>query len=218
VPDALSTAAVLEAGLRIGLPRLSVSAVAEELGVSRAAVHKYVSGRTGLEELVGEHLVATFRLPTDRGQPDVELLLDLARALRAFCLATPGTATYLATRFPRSAASAQIVEDFCAVLVRRGFRPDQALRLESLVANVAIGLVRTETDAMAAMLADPRRHAAYVADIEAVFAGLPVLGEAWTAIRTGSVDDHFEWTMRCVVVGGIAEVTADTDVDPGNSG
>lgn len=52
-PNGLSPEALREAGLRIGLPSLSVSAVAGELGVSRAAIHRHVSGRRGLEDLVG---------------------------------------------------------------------------------------------------------------------------------------------------------------------
>lgn len=209
-PGALSREAVLEAGLRLGLPCLSVSAVAGELGVSRAAIHRYVSGRHGLEELVGEHLVSSLPIPEDRGQPDATLLLELALSLRSFCLALPGMATYLATRFPRSEASAQVLEDICALLVSRGYRPASALLVENTVANIAVALIRSETEAVEFMSSDLSGFDAYVEQIERVFSRLPTLSEGWPRVKSEDFEAHFTWTMQCVIAGVLATVQPET--------
>lgn len=200
----LSEDVLLKVGVEIGLPDLSVSAVAHRLGVSRAAIHRHVSGWRGLEELVGEHLITSFQVPADRGQPVEELLLEVASALRGFCLRVPGMAAYLATRFPRSESSARVLERICALLVTRGFSPARALRIETAVASQAIALTRSEIESVEFMTADIDGYHEYVTRIEEVFGSLPNLGAAWPQIKSDDFEAHFMWLMRCLIIGVLA--------------
>ncbi len=119
-PAAITRGDVLRAGLETGMADLTIAAVAERLGVTRTSVHRHVGSRHDLETLVGEHLVVTAPFPEDRGQPLEAYLLEFARLHVRHMLAHPGLAAYYNRGFPRTTASARVVEDFDAMLVARG--------------------------------------------------------------------------------------------------
>lgn len=186
-PAAITRDDVVAAGLAIGMADLTIAAVAERLGVTRTSVHRHVGSRFDLETLVGDHLVVTAPMPEDRGQPLEEYLLDFARLLVHHILAHPGLAAYYNRGFPRTTASARVVEDFDATLVARGLSPCQAVRLAVSVANLAISaaLFHQLGDGSAPARLDP---AAF--PILAGAAAQPIDGDAW-----------FDWALRTAVRG-----------------
>lgn len=171
---------------------LTVAAVAERLGVTRTSVHRHVGSRAELETLVGEHLVVTAPTAVDRGQPLDEYLLDFARLLVRHMLAHPGLAAYYNRGFPRTTASARVVEDFDATLVARGLSAAQAVRLAVSVANLAIGVAafRQLGDDTPSASLDP--------------AAFPIL----TGLGDVDGEEWFDWALR-TAVRGIAHHAAD---------
>lgn len=126
-PRLISADAILEAGLAIGLADLSVSAVAERLGVTRTAIYRHGPGRAALETLVGEHLLGQVEPPPDRQQPLDAYLREFGWWLRDISRSTPGLADYMVHLFPHSPASGRLMEHAVTVTVGHGWSPAAAL-------------------------------------------------------------------------------------------
>lgn len=80
----------MTAGVEVGLDGLSMSAVAERLGVQPQSLYRHVPSRDALVTLVVDRLVAGWHLPPDVGQPLAEWLWDFASTARSVLLAHPG--------------------------------------------------------------------------------------------------------------------------------
>nr|WP_241489463.1 TetR/AcrR family transcriptional regulator [Leucobacter celer] len=147
-----------------------MNAVADRLGVSATALYRHVDGRWGLENLIGESILADLRLDDDPEDDTVRHLLSAGLQLRSFVLAHPGLATYVQTLFPRGESGRVLVSGEVEALGRRGYAPDTAIVLVSAVASIAIGYAAAEDvqreraegraeqerDALAAIIADAR--------------------------------------------------------------
>ncbi len=161
---------IVRVGRILGMARLSVKAVAAELGVTSTALYRRVEDRWALERLIGESILAELDLADDTSHDTVQHLLSLGLQLRAFILQHPGLARYVQTLFPRGEAGRRLLATETLALGGRGYAPDAAIMLSSAVASVAIGYAATEEvqreradgldaerqDALAAMLADAR--------------------------------------------------------------
>ena len=64
-PRLIAVDDVLRVGRELGMRRLSVNAVAAQLGVSATALYRHVESRWALERLVGESLLAELELSDD---------------------------------------------------------------------------------------------------------------------------------------------------------
>lgn len=161
---------IVRAGQTLSFARLSVKAVAAELGVTSTALYRHVDGRWGLERLVGESLLAKLEIHDDPAHGPAQHLLSFSLHLRAFILQHPGLAMYLQTLFPRGEGGRRLLAAETAALVRRGYTPDAAMMLCSAVAPIVIGYAAAEEaqderteglddqrlEAMKAVLADAR--------------------------------------------------------------
>lgn len=135
---------LVRSGRRLGMAHLSVSAVANDLGVSTTALYRHVSGRWELERLVGESILAELELTDDPAHDTTRHLLSFGGQLRSFVLAHHGLASYLQALFPRGDAGARLLAAEVAALARRGYAPDAAIMLSGAVATLAIGSAVTE--------------------------------------------------------------------------
>lgn len=135
---------IVRVGRALGMRRLSLHAVAAELGVSTTALYRHVDGRWGLERLVGESLLSDVRLHDDPAHDTVKHLLSFGLQLRDFILDHPGFAGYLQTLFPRGAGGRRLLADEVTALGRRGYAPEAAIVLGSAVAGLAIGHAAAE--------------------------------------------------------------------------
>ena len=126
-PPVIALEDVVRAGRDLGMRRLSVNAVAAQLGVSATALYRHVESRWELERLVGESLLAELELRDEPGA-DVEThLLSFGLQLWDFAVEHPGLASYLLVLFPRGEAGAQLLASEVGTLSRRGFSPDAAM-------------------------------------------------------------------------------------------
>lgn len=169
-PRQVQTDDIVRVGREVGLLRLSMNAVADRLGVSATALYRHVDGRWGLENLIGESILADLRLNDDPEHDTVQHLLSAGLQLRSFILAHPGLAAYVQTLFPRGESGRKLLSGEVEALGRRGYAPDAAIVLASAVASIAIGYAAAEDvqrertegraeqerDALAAIIADAR--------------------------------------------------------------
>jgi AcrR family transcriptional regulator len=135
---------IVRVGRILGMRRLSVKGVANELDVSAAALYRHLEGRWELERLVGESLLAELELPDDPGEDTERHLLSFALRLREYALAHPGLASYLQVLFPRGEDGMRLLAAEVDALGRRGYAADAAVVLSGAVASLAISLAASE--------------------------------------------------------------------------
>ncbi|WP_430593173.1 hypothetical protein [Humidisolicoccus flavus] len=157
----LSLDGILTAGRTLGLRGLSLNAVASHLGVTAAALYRYVNGRRELERLIGENIVDEFEMLDDPEQSAADHLISFARSLRRFTLAQTGLAEYLQELFPRGEASVALFDAEVHALELRGYTTETARTLVSTVLTATIGLIATE-----AKNAPETQEAAKTIDVE----------------------------------------------------
>ncbi|MEV0643820.1 hypothetical protein AB0I28_01015 [Phytomonospora sp. NPDC050363] len=191
---------IVSAGLRVGLPGLSVQAVASILGVSPTAVYRLVPGRVALERLIGEAVLAGLELVDDPAMSSAEHLVDFTMKMRAFTLANPGSAAYFQHSFPRGASGARLMAAEVAALTARGYEPNAAAGLCGAVASLALGLLSAEDArlARAAEFADPEEE---TANTIAAILDDPLLAAAHAGIPAVGPDEYFLITMTGAVRG-----------------
>jgi AcrR family transcriptional regulator len=166
----VTTERVAEVGRRLGLPGLTVPAVAQELGVSATAVYRHVPNREALEVLVGESLLSELTLDDDATHDVRAHLVAFAEQLHDFALARPGVAAYLMRRFPRGPSGTALLGHEVEALAVRGYDDAAAIVLASSVATLALGQAVhqelrahdpvDEEEALQALAAQPRLLAA----------------------------------------------------------
>lgn len=173
-PRQIGVSDVLRAGREIGLHKLSLSAVAAQLGITTTALYRHVDGRWGLERLVGESIIAELEITDDPAHGPVAHLLSSALQLRTYLLTHPGLAAYVQTLFPRGAGGRKVLAEAAEALGKRGYSPETAVVMYAAVASLVIGFAAAEeaqrprndgleaqrSDAHDALHADPRLGAA----------------------------------------------------------
>jgi AcrR family transcriptional regulator len=143
-PPVIALDDVVRAGRELGMRRLSINAVAAQLGVSATALYRYVEGRWELERLVGESLLAELELREDPKADTEAHLLSFAMQLLDFTAEHPGLGSYLQVLFPRGDVGTRLLAAEVEALSRRGYSADAAVVLSSAVATVAISLAARE--------------------------------------------------------------------------
>jgi AcrR family transcriptional regulator len=210
---------IVRAGAAIGLPALSVTAVAEALGVSPPSLYRHVRDRDALEALVGEHLTAGYELPRDRGQPWADYLVELGHSLRELLLAHPGLGRYLQRLGAESAGTLRIIDHCDQVLVSRGLAPVEALLVGATVANFAVAAVERQQAMATPSAAEAIQR--FSTAVEAIGPDrLPTLVRAVSEFRQLDPDVYFDWSLRCLVDGMAARLAAGRsplDAGPGPS-
>jgi AcrR family transcriptional regulator len=197
---------IVTAGAAIGLPELSMKAVADALDVSPQALYRHVRDREALEVLVGEHLLESFELPDDAGQPWTDYLVELGHRLREALEPHPGLGAYLRRVGAASAGTLRMIDRCDQVLVARGLRPVDALLAGGTVASFTIAYVEALAAdvAKAGSVVDARER--FVRAVEVIGPErLPVLTEAMREYRALGVDTYFDWSLRALVRGMAAQ-------------
>jgi AcrR family transcriptional regulator len=201
-PARISREAIVAAGVEVGLPELTVRAVAERLGVTAAAIYRHVGSRQELETAVGEHLVAAFVPPDDVGQPLAEYLLDLSRQLRRFAAEHPGAGWYLTRVTADATVSIRMMNAFQQTLVDRGYTAAEAFVLATTVASISIGLGESHGEVHDSA-ADHEQHLARL--VEAAGPG-SVWAEVLPHLGDLDHDAYVDWQMAGVIRGVLEQL------------
>lgn len=113
-PPRITQERIVEAGIRIGLPNLTLVGMANALGVSTMALYKHVPSLDALKRLVAEAIFQRWQIPLADADADKGLqryLMTFIEALCALVKANPGLPPYL---LRRSAASQAMLDKIAA--------------------------------------------------------------------------------------------------------
>ena len=137
----ISRAQIAEAALEVGLSDLTMGAVADQLGVTVAALYHHVDSKDDLLRLAADRSAGRLRLPEDHGQHWAVWLLEWAAYNRAAVFVADAA---LLEQFIDGAISPDVIarntETFLSVLVRQGFTVEEAAESFELISASAIGL------------------------------------------------------------------------------
>lgn len=143
-PRRVTRAMIADAAYEIGLPELTMRAVAERLGVSSTSLYYHVRDRDDLTRLVAEYSASKLVTPKDRGQHWTRWLLEWAEYTRAAFVGQPGLLEQFLNGTIELERMLPNIDLVIAVLEREGFDPDDSMRAFTLVSDVAVGSAVSE--------------------------------------------------------------------------
>jgi AcrR family transcriptional regulator len=138
-PAKLDRAMIVEAVREVGLARVTMRSVAEQLGMSISALYHYVSGLDELIQLAAEHSAAKLTLPEEHGQHWALWLLEWAEHTRRGFGAEPELLRQYALGTFGIDRMVDHIETVMSVLVRQGFSVREANDAYLLVSECALG-------------------------------------------------------------------------------
>jgi AcrR family transcriptional regulator len=192
----------VSAAAGLGVHGLTMQAVADELGVSDAALYHHFESRDALISAVVDANVRTAPFPEDRGQDWQAWMGEFAEALRTILTEHPGSARFAAVAGPTSPEQVRLVARAIGVLTRCGFDENEAAMIYSLVTNYVVSSVQIEE--RRALAQEDKR------DISARFseaveqsggkdsAALRKVAKAWAKI---SPDERFRYGLHAIING-----------------
>ena len=143
-PRRLTIEQVLEAGLAIGLDRLTMGAVADRLGVRITVLYGYVANKDELVRLVATRASQTFTFPKDEGQ--AWQIYAAAHAQALFALLT-GPGQFL-LQYVSGGQGPELeidrVEAWLEVMTGKDFTAQEALHIYRQLGGVVVGGAVTE--------------------------------------------------------------------------
>jgi AcrR family transcriptional regulator len=146
---------------RNGLSALSMRRLAKELGVEAMSLYRHVNGREDLLEGVVDRMVAQLQLRPDRQQLGPadgwqSYLQWLAHGVRSLARQHPNAFPLIATRHPAAPwlrpplRSLDVVEDFFAMLMARGFNDVRAVMAYRAFSSFLLGHLLLEASLLGA--------------------------------------------------------------------
>lgn len=137
-------AAAIKMAGRTGLERVTMRALAEELGVTAMALYHYVPSKTVLLQLVADEIIDRVDLPgADAGDWDVRLTI-LFRAMRAELGAHRGVGPFLLGSQVLTPGMDRLVRITVAMLVEAGFDRKEAALTFTALHNFLLGRLHVE--------------------------------------------------------------------------
>lgn len=138
-PPRINRQMIAEAAHARGLDGLTLRGVADDLGVSIAALYHHVSSKDDLMRLAAEYSAAAVPLPVDRGQHWAVWLYEWAEYNRSAFTAQPGLlGQYIEGAIP-AAVIARSIDSVLGGLTRQGFSIAEANEAYELVVSCALG-------------------------------------------------------------------------------
>lgn len=199
-PRRIDRKKILEAAAQMSADELSMPDLAKRMGVSVAALYRYVGGRDQVLELLGQHAMATLELPAQNHTHWAEWMLGYAGALRAALLRFPGRISHVHPGAPDTPTSLDHVETVLSVLTRAGFSDGEAMATFFVVVDMAFGFVHRELETAAEMRAGRDYHRLfYRALAERHPDELAVLRRL--SFSELAPDEQFAETLRTVLAG-----------------
>lgn len=206
-PALIAVDDIVRVGRELGMRRLSVTAVAAQLGVSATALYRHVENRWALENLVGESLLAELDLVEKPDDGVEQHLLSFGLQLWQFTVEHPGLASYFQVLFPRGDTGMRLLVAEVDALGRRGYAHDAAIVLASAVATLAISLAaREESNASTTGGDQADRFAAERDAASRRLAADAHLGEAHVALPELSSAQYVRLLLAASVRGLVGEI------------
>lgn len=188
-PSRITRAAIIQAALAIGLDDVTMTSVAERLGVSVAALYRHVGGRSELVRLAADAHLRDSITPKDVGQHWATLARAYAAMLFESFAGQPGLILeYANGGFPPE-SEVEGIEGYLEAMHLRGFTPAEALALMRDMRATALGtaLVATAMRSVDARIgADAAVDRAFAARGADELVLLRVCGDAYRRIVAAS--------------------------------
>ncbi|MDR3418704.1 MAG: helix-turn-helix domain containing protein [Nevskia sp.] len=138
-PPSISTEAIVDVAIEIGLDKVSFRQIAERLGVNVATVYRYVRNRNELLRLAAFRLTLSRRLPARAHAHWSQLATRYAEEMFESLLAEPELVSALLKGSIGAHLEMDVLEQFLAAMGRYGFPPEEALQLHRAIGTLAIG-------------------------------------------------------------------------------
>lgn len=203
-PQKVDLKKIIQAALELGVDNLSMHAVATELGVSPAALYRYVESREGLLDACIDAFCERIELPSSELAWQ-DYLLELGRAFRQALLAMPGISAYGMKIGPTTPAAFVIIDAALGVLMRAGFKPVEAWSAFSLVVNHAFSMVQNQENFAALERQNGAGGYKLIRLQDDELEGTPYLAAALGSVLTEpgfpNFDLRYEDQLKCLVAG-----------------
>ena len=204
-PRRLTLDQILDAALEVGLHGLTMTAVAQQLGVAKPILYNYVGSRSELIDLAAVRSEQRQRYPVDRGQSWTRYTLEFAKA--EFERLTAEGQLLEAWLFggPLSSAEIDIAEEWLRVMIARGFSSAEALHLLRTVSYLVVGAAAHFKHAKSGGVAGATRGDRTRKAIEARPADeIPLLREAIDVYSHEPTPDDWEYALVLLIQGVLA--------------
>ena len=138
-PRRLTVHQVLDSALELGLEGLSMSRLAEHLGVGIATLYRYVSNRDELIRMAAARKARGHRYPDDEGQHWSAYVMDYAHAVYDSLAGESQLITCFIDGGLGPEVEIETADGFVAALAARGFALNEAMQLMRSVGQIVVG-------------------------------------------------------------------------------
>jgi AcrR family transcriptional regulator len=138
-PRLLTRAKVIETAAMMPPGELTMTRLAERLGVSAGTLYQYVADRDELVRLVIGERMRVLPLPADTGQHWSQYLREYVAILTTMLSADPNEMVQVLGIESTLEPELRLTETFYAALVARGFALDEAVDIHTQLSAIAIG-------------------------------------------------------------------------------
>ena len=195
-PPLVTTERIVDAGIALTLPALSMKRVAEALGVSEMTLYRHVDNLAGLRRTVAQGIWARTDFPTPSSPDPRRALLELAETMRAMASRHPGIGAYLLNLDPGSEVILEAIERHQTAWAERyGWAPERASLVVTTVTSCAVALGELAAPAPGGNRANGSATRLDAARFPTIAAGRR---------RSHELGDPFAWTMASLVDGLLA--------------
>jgi AcrR family transcriptional regulator len=143
----IDRAAIVRASLELaeerGLPAVTLTAVAQRLGVTPMSLYGHIESKAALLDHLVEALLAEFPLP-DLELPWYERLSLIGRAARESAKRHPGVFPLLLTRSAATPGSHRVRQAVFSALLDAGLSVAEVNRVERLLTTMIVGFATSE--------------------------------------------------------------------------
>ena len=138
-PPSVSTQAIIQAALDIGLDKVSFRQLAEKLDVNVATIYRYVRNRAELLRLSAFQLTLSRRLPDEAHAHWSQLAMRYAEEMFESFMKEPELVAELLRGSLGPHVEIDVLDQFLGAMARYGFTPEEALVLHRAVGTMTIG-------------------------------------------------------------------------------
>src|SRR5690606_16512267 len=148
-PRRLTLNQILDAALELGLDGLTMTRLAQHIGVSVTVLYGYVANREDLLRAAIARTALDHQFPTDTGQHWSDYIADYARTLFALLTSNSQLILSFLQGGLRPHTQADQAEVWMATLLKRGFAPEDAASLFHAVGQLVVGCAAARIHAKA---------------------------------------------------------------------
>lgn len=206
-PKKITREGIAAAGRRLTLPRATVAAVAEELGVGVRALYKHTNGIFDIQVITAEAIFASWEAPVPGESPLQAHLMEISLSLRKLAIENPGIAGFLVRNSHETSPEVQRAMDEH----QQGVAAAYGLKLAH--ASLLVASVAEHTLAVTDVV---HSHGGRVRDIDRMLeqTELPALSAAARETQFQRDEDFFAFSTQALIT-GLLVVLAEREPEEG---